>query len=151
MTAKPPSRLWTLTEGMRATYEISAFYALRGAMKTLPKGDGHPVLVLPGFVAGDRSTKPMRSLLSDLGYEAHAWGLGRNLRFNAKREEEMSDLVCRIYEQSGKQKVSLVGWSLGGVFARELAKLHPEKTRLVISLGSPISPCLLYTSDAADE
>ena len=146
MTAKPPSLFWTLTEGARATYEFGAFYALRGAMKTLPRGDGHPVLVLPGFVASDRSTKPMRSLLRDLGYDAHAWGLGRNLRFNAKREQEMSDLIDRIYETSGQRKISIVGWSLGGVFARELAKMHPEKIRLVISLGSPISPDRRHSS-----
>lgn len=136
--ARPPSLFWTLTEG-RAVYELGAFYLLRKALKTLPKGDGHPVLVLPGFLAGDRSTKPMRRLLDDLGYESHAWGLGQNLRFNAKREEEMNDLICRIHERTG-QKVSLVGWSLGGVFARELAKRYPDKVRLVITLGSPISP-----------
>lgn len=140
MSAKPPNILLTLTEGARATYEIGAFVALRGALKTLPKGDGHPVIVLPGFVASDRSTRPLRNLLKDLGYDAHAWGLGRNLRFNAEREKAMRELVCRVYEQSGGRKISLIGWSLGGVFARELAKQFPEKVRLVISLGSPISP-----------
>ena len=144
--ARPPHIFWTLTEGARATYEIGAFYALRSAMSALPKGDGHPVLVLPGFVASDRSTRPMRNLLSQLGYDTHAWGLGRNLRFNAEREQEMGDLLERIFQQSGGRKVSIVGWSLGGVFARELAKLYPEKVRLVISLGSPISPNRNYSS-----
>lgn len=138
-TAKPPSFLLTLTEGARATYEIGTFFAFRSAMKALPKGDGHPVIVLPGFVASDRSTKPMRNLLTELGYDTHAWGLGRNLRFNAEREKEMLDLLCSVYERSGRRKVSLIGWSLGGVFAREIAKRHPDKVRIVISLGSPIS------------
>lgn len=142
--ARPPSLFWTLTEG-RAVYELGAFYLLRKALKQLPKGDGHPVLVLPGFLAGDRSTGPMRRLLDDLGYESHAWGLGQNLRFNAAREEEMNDLLCRIHERSGR-KVSIVGWSLGGVFARELAKRYPDKVRGVISLGSPISPDRSHTN-----
>ncbi len=146
MTAKPPHVLLTLTEGARATYEIGAFYALRKAMRGLPKGDGHPVLVLPGFVASDRSTRPMRRLLKDLGYDAHAWGLGRNLKFNSARERAMEGRLCHIFEQSGGRKVSLIGWSLGGVFARELAKRFPDQVRLVISLGSPISPDRRYSS-----
>ena len=135
--AKPPHPFWTLTEG-RAIFELGAFGLLRKRMLDLPKGDGHPVLVLPGFMASDRSTKPMRRLFKDLGYNAYGWGLGRNVRFNEVREREMSDLVERIYAENGR-KLSIVGWSLGGVFARELAKLHPDIVRLVVSLGSPIS------------
>ncbi|MEL6726990.1 MAG: alpha/beta hydrolase [Pseudomonadota bacterium] len=135
--AKPPHPFWTLTEG-RAIFELGAFGLLRNQMKNLPKGDGHPVLVLPGFMASDRSTRPMRRLFDDLGYKSYAWGLGRNVRFNEKREQEMSDLVERIYEENG-EKLSIVGWSLGGVFARELAKMHPDIIRFVISLGSPIT------------
>ncbi len=136
--AKPPSLFWTLTEG-RSIFELASFYALGGLLRQLPKGDGHPVLVLPGFMAGDRSTKPMRNLLTDLGYDAHGWGLGRNVRIDATREEEMNALLHRIYTDSGNRKVSIVGWSLGGVFAREIAKAAPEMVRQVISLGSPIS------------
>jgi pimeloyl-ACP methyl ester carboxylesterase len=136
-TAKPPHLFWTLTEG-RWMVEYGAFRLARRALKDLPKGDGHPVLFLPGFLAGDASTKPMRSLFADLGYEPHGWGLGQNLRFNEHREREMADLVTRLYQRAGR-KISIVGWSLGGVFARELAKMHPEKVRAVISLGSPIS------------
>ena len=135
--AKPPHPFWTMTE-FRALFELGSFGLLRNAMKRLPKGDGHSVLVLPGFFASDTSTRPLRRLLSDLNYDSHAWGMGRNLRFNEKRERQMHDLVERIYRESG-QKLSIVGWSLGGVFARELAKGHPEKVRMVISLGSPIT------------
>lgn len=136
-TAKPPHLFWTLTEG-RSIYELGAFSVLRNAMKDLPKGDGHPVLVLPGFLATDLSTRPMRSLLEDLNYEPHGWGLGQNLKFDEHREREMADLITRIHKRAGR-KISLIGWSLGGVFARELAKMHPEKVRFVITLGSPIS------------
>ena len=135
--ARPPHPFWTLTEG-RAVFEFGAFGLLRRRMRSLPKGDGHPVLVLPGFMASDHSTRPMRRLFDDLGYKSYGWGLGRNVRFNEKREREMSDLVERIYEETG-EKLSIVGWSLGGVFARELAKMHPDIVRTVISLGSPIS------------
>ena len=135
--AKAPSLFWTLTEG-RAIFELQSFYAMRLAMKMLPKGDGHAVLVLPGFVASDLSTRPLRGVLKDLGYEAHGWGLGRNLTFNEEREQEMTSLLDRIYQSQGRP-VSIIGWSLGGVFARELAKWFPEKVRSVISLGSPIS------------
>ncbi|HBK91427.1 MAG TPA: alpha/beta hydrolase [Parvularcula sp.] len=134
---KPPSIFWTLMEG-RAAFEFGSFLSLRLAMRSLPKGDGHPVLVLPGFVASDFSTRPLRGVLKDLGYKTYGWGLGRNLKFNDAREAEMLALVNRIYDQHG-QKLSIIGWSLGGVFARELAKRAPEKVRFVISLGSPIT------------
>lgn len=147
IASKPPSLFWTLTEG-RAIFELGAFGVLRKPLKNLPKGDGHPVLVMPGFMASDMSTRPMRRLLDDLGYETFGWGLGRNVRFNEKREAEMSDLIERIFKQTG-QKLSIVGWSLGGVFARELAKLHPNKVRFVISLGSPISNDRRYSAPSA--
>jgi pimeloyl-ACP methyl ester carboxylesterase len=134
---KPPSIFWTLLEG-RAAFEFGSFYSLRPFMRHLPKGDGHPVLVLPGFVASDVSTRPLRGLLKDLGYAPFGWGLGRNLKFNDAREAEMRALVDRIYDEHGR-KLSIIGWSLGGVFARELAKRAPEKVRAVISLGSPIT------------
>lgn len=133
---RPPSKILALAEG-RAVFELAAFLATRPLLGTLPKGDGHPVLVLPGFLASDTSTAPMRQLLSDLGYESHGWELGRNLRVDQERVHDMEALLLRIHHESGR-KVSIVGWSLGGVFARELAKLHPHAVRQVISLGSPI-------------
>lgn len=141
---RAPSLFWTLTEG-RAWFELGSFGLLRQAMTHLPKGDGHSVLVLPGFLATDRSTKPMRGLLNDLGYDAHGWSLGRNLKFDEVREKELNDLVERVYDRQG-QKISIIGWSLGGVFARELAKMHPDKVRSVISLGSPITNNRRYSS-----
>ncbi|MCL4671428.1 MAG: alpha/beta hydrolase [Sphingomonadaceae bacterium] len=137
-TARPPSRLWTLAEPGRALGELASFYALRPLLRTLPKGDGHGVLVLPGFMASDSSTAPLRSLLRDLGYHAAGWGLGRNVRVDNARVAAMAECVDRLADQTGR-KISIVGWSLGGVFARELAKQAPDKVRLVISLGSPIS------------
>ncbi len=132
-----PRRIFTLTEG-RAMFELGAFFATRPLLGTLPKGDGHSVLCLPGFMATNSSTAPMRGLLNQLGYDAHGWDSGRNLRVDNELVERLESQITRLYEASGR-KVSLVGWSLGGVIARELAKLHPDKARLVISLGSPIT------------
>ncbi|MBX7532194.1 alpha/beta hydrolase [Qipengyuania sp. 1XM1-15A] len=117
--------------------ELASFYALRPLMGQLPKGDGHGVLVLPGFMASDYSTGPLRRLLCDLGYDCAGWNLGRNIKVDQARIEAMMDCVDELHGRSGRP-ISIVGWSLGGVFARELAKLAPEKVRLVISLGSPI-------------
>ena len=143
-TARPPHLLLTLTEG-RAVFELGWFVALRRAMKRLPKGDGHAVIVLPGFLAGDTSTRPMRGLLDDLGYATYGWDLGRNLRFTSDREQALYDLLDRVHAESG-QPVSLIGWSLGGLFAREMAKHSPDKVRSVISLGSPLSNDRGYTN-----
>lgn len=135
--ARPPSRLWTLAEG-RAFLELGAFYLSRPLLSQLPRGDGHTVKVLPGFMATNTSTTPMRRLLSDLGYDAHGWDSGRNVRVDNELIDRLETQLMRLNDESGR-KVSLVGWSLGGVLARELAKLHPDRVRLVISLGSPIS------------
>ncbi|MEL7453009.1 MAG: alpha/beta hydrolase, partial [Pseudomonadota bacterium] len=136
-TGRRAPLIWTLTEG-RGLFDLGSFRLLKTAMQRLPRGDGHCVLVLPGFLAGDGSTRPLRGLLRDLGYDAQGWGMGQNLRFNAERDRQMMDLVERVYAQKGR-KISLIGWSLGGVFAREIAKGVPEKVRCVITLGSPIS------------
>ncbi|WP_341711455.1 alpha/beta fold hydrolase [Erythrobacter sp.] len=136
--ARPPHTLLMLTEPPRAMGELASFYALRPLMRRLPKGDGHGVLVLPGFMASDSSTAPLRSLLNSLGYDAVGWNLGRNVRVDNARIAAMMACVDTLHERTGG-KISIVGWSLGGVFARELAKLAPEKVRMVISLGSPIS------------
>ncbi|MFT7524903.1 MAG: pimeloyl-ACP methyl ester carboxylesterase [Arenicella sp.] len=123
---------------VRAVFEWQSFYLLRGLMRRLPKGDGHPVIVFPGFVSSDLATRPMRSLFDDLGYSTYGWGLGRNLIFDQKREKQMRNLLKNVYQKEGRQ-VSLIGWSLGGLFAREVAKANPEYVRCVISMGSPIS------------
>lgn len=136
--ARPPSALLTLAEPGRAMGELASFYALRPLLTMLPKGDGHGVLVLPGFMAGDVSTAPLRSLLRDLGYDAVGWKLGRNVRVDEARVSAMMACLDALFARTGR-KVSIVGWSLGGVFARELAKQAPDKVRCVVSLGSPIS------------
>ena len=135
---RPPSDWLALTEAPRALFEFASFLALRPALSFLPRGDGHPVLVLPGFMASDTSTAPLRNLLVDLGYDAVGWELGRNVQITTARVKAMGDALNDLCERSGRT-VSVVGWSLGGLLARELAKLHPEAVRQVISLGSPLT------------
>lgn len=137
LARKAQFEFWRSVEP-RAVFEWQGFYALRPLLKRLPKGDGHPVIVFPGFVSSDRATKPLRGLLDDLGYESHGWGLGSNILFDDELENEMIALVREVAQDSGR-KVTLIGWSLGGLYAREVAKTCPDQVRAVISLGSPIS------------
>ena len=134
---KPPSKLLFLAEG-RAVWEAWATVALWPALQKAPRGDGHPVLVLPGLAASDASTTLLRRYLKNRGYDARGWGQGRNLGPRPGVEEGMTDLLHRMQAQSGR-KVSLVGWSLGGVYARLLASKFPDMVRNVITLGSPIA------------
>ena len=82
---------------------------------TAPRGDGHPVLVLPGFITTDRSTIALRKFLQSKGWDAHGWELGRNFGPIAGIEEGMARRVTELCAKTGR-KVSLVGWSLGGVY-----------------------------------
>lgn len=133
---RPPSRALLFLEG-RALHELGAFMMLRPWLAAAPRGDGHPVLVLPGLLASDLSTRPLRSFLRAQGYAAHGWNQGRNLGLRPGIEPAMLDRIDELFERYGQRKISLVGWSLGGIYARQLAKRSPGKVRAVISLGSP--------------
>jgi pimeloyl-ACP methyl ester carboxylesterase len=136
MTAvRPPSRLLFLLEG-RALLELATLPYWIPVMRRLPRGDGHPVLVLPGFLASSRSTAPLRSFLKHRGYDAKRWKLGRNMGFHQALGRALNQRVRDLHQLSGR-RVSLIGWSLGGVYAREMARDLPELVRQVITLGSP--------------
>jgi hypothetical protein len=132
----PPSRRLLLAEA-RAVYELAAFLWAYPWLRLLPAGDGHPVMVFPGLAASDVSTVPLRTFLSDRGYAAHGWDLGRNRGLKPGLNEFKLDRLRELRRRHGR-KVSLIGWSLGGIFARELAKRAPEDVRQVITLGSPV-------------
>lgn len=134
---QPPSRLLQLLEG-RAPWELGATVGMWPWLKLAPAGDGHPVLVLPGLVASDLSTRVLRRYLRERGYRVHGWGLGRNMGLRQGVEELMFEKLHAMYRRYG-QKVSIVGWSLGGVYARVLAKHHPDEVRSVVTLGSPFA------------
>ena len=105
---------------------------------TTPRGDGHPVLVFPGLAASDQSTAPMRRYLRDRGYDARAWDLGRNLGPGKGVIEACFEKVRQVRAETGR-KVSLIGWSLGGIYAREAAKVAAQDVRSVITLGTPFT------------
>ncbi|NVN84511.1 MAG: alpha/beta hydrolase [Rhodopseudomonas sp.] len=132
-----PSKALMFLEG-RALHEFGAFLGALPLLSLAPKGDGHPVLVLPGLVASDSSTKPLRSFLKSRGYAVSGWGQGRNLGLRAGVRDGMVELLRELSDSHGR-KVSLVGWSLGGLYARQLAKLMPDRVRSVITLGSPFA------------
>ncbi|MEM9704589.1 MAG: alpha/beta hydrolase [Pseudomonadota bacterium] len=136
---KPPSAPLLPVDVGRAMVEASAFPATRPFLSLAPDGDGHPVLVCPPFLASDVSTSFLRQYLRTKNYYVYRWKLGRNLgpQILGPDQVKLRDRIVEIYEKTHR-RVSLIGWSLGGVLARELAKQHPDMVRQVITLGSPI-------------
>jgi hypothetical protein len=102
-----------------------------------PRGDGHPVLVIPGFLAGPLSTDLLRDVVRRLGYRVYDWGLGYNVGYRASMTEALPERLCHIRERADGRRVSIIGWSAGGIYARELARAFPDDVRSVITLGSP--------------
>ena len=105
---------------------------------TIAAGSGQPVMALPGYLTGDASSIRLRRSLKAAGYAAYGWGLGQN---RGARADLLDRLGARIAELADRhrQPVGLIGWSLGGVFAREVAKARPDQVSLVVTLGSPFS------------
>jgi len=132
----PPTLTERLWSEQRAILELGAFGAAWPWFSLLPRGDGGPVLVLPGFAGSDWSTLALRSVLRNLGHDAQGWGLGRNDGPHPDLLRGMVDRLEEVQRASGRT-VSVVGWSLGGVYARGLARHSPHRVRQVISMGSP--------------
>jgi pimeloyl-ACP methyl ester carboxylesterase len=124
------------TEPVRTLAGAGAFVASLPLLRLAPRGEPHPVLVLPGLLASDLSTRTLRAWLGRLGHPVVGWALGRNRGPTEEVVNELPLLVDRLARQHGTQ-VSVVGWSLGGIYARRLARQVPRQVRQVISLGSP--------------
>ena len=134
------NRRLALAEGPRVLSEIASLLSAAPFLYNAPRGDGHPVLVMPGFGAGDRSTRVIRGFLGSMGYKTHPWKLGTNLGpMMSGLPVQLAARLDEVFVSNGEQPVSLVGWSLGGVYARLLAQLFPDKVRQVITLGSPFA------------
>ena len=136
MRKDAPSLLWYLTDPARAAWEYGALLGSAALLAELPRGDDHPVLVLPGLMAGDGSTLTLRAILRRLGYYVHGWQLGRNIGPTARAVSGMRARLDELHTRHGR-RVSVLGWSLGGIYARELARRSPDAVRQVITLGSP--------------
>jgi pimeloyl-ACP methyl ester carboxylesterase len=134
---RPPGWLKLMLEA-RAPAEFGAGLLSLMFTHRLPRGDGQPVVVFPGLAASDTSTLLLRQFMRRLGYPGYGWAQGFNV---GPRHGVVAGCRERLVEIADKygRKVSLVGWSLGGVYAREVAKLHPELVRQVITLGSPFA------------
>ena len=141
---RAPSLFMMLAEA-RSVFELNSSLLLSPLLMRAPRGDGHPVLALPGFLASDLSMALMRRYLKELGYDTHAWNLGRNLGGVASRRDALRALLTQIHQTTGK-KVSIVGWSLGGIYARDLALQLPDMVRAVITLGSPFANDITATN-----
>lgn len=133
----PPSLYLRTLEG-RAPLEAMTSLALWPLLVAGPRGDGHSVLVLPGLLASDDSTEMLRAYLRQRGFEAVGWGQGNNHGPRPGVVDGCLKLLRHLQQRSGR-KVSLVGQSLGGVYARLLAAMASDSVRLVITLGSPLA------------
>ena len=139
-----PKLLLSSLELVRGLLEYTSAVILKSSLEYLsPKGDGHPVIIFPGLAASDGSLNYLRTFLDDIGYKTYSWGQGYNF---GPREginpflEKLQKKLAEVYAANGNRKVTLIGWSLGGIYVRELAKLNPEMVRNVITLGTPFRP-----------
>jgi pimeloyl-ACP methyl ester carboxylesterase len=123
---------------LRALLELAVLPWSIPLLATAPRGDGHPVLLLPGFMGSEVSLIALELFLRNRGYAVETWGLGRNVGFHAKHANALEQKIRYLHHKTGR-KVSLVGWSLGGVFALYGAHQVSECVRSVVTLGSPLS------------
>ena len=137
--SSPPLKLLGM-EPIRAAVEYASMRLTRRQL-SLPRGDGHAVVVFPGLAGAARSTRPILQLCSALGYDAVDWGLGLNRGPKGDVKQWLEDLAAHVDALTSKHttRISLVGWSLGGLYAREVAKIIPRRVRCVITLGTPFA------------
>jgi pimeloyl-ACP methyl ester carboxylesterase len=132
-----PHALTSLLEG-RGLLEMALLPVSLPLLLEAPAGDGHPVLLVPGFMASESSLIALKLFLQNKGYDVHTWGLGRNMGFRSKHANALPQKIRYLNHVTGK-KVSLVGWSLGGVFSMYGAQNALECVRSIVTLGSPVS------------
>jgi pimeloyl-ACP methyl ester carboxylesterase len=137
----PPPAVLALLEAPRALAEFASFVALGRLLSVGREGHGRPVLVLPGLLGDDRSTRPLRRLLKFAGYAAYGWRLGTNIGPTRRIIRGLDAVLAEIVDRHG-EPASLIGWSLGGMLAHDIAGRHPAAVDRLITLGSP-----LYSTD----
>jgi len=144
---RPPSGLAWAAELPRALVGLIELGFSAGSFKHLPRGDGRPVLQLPGLINSDRSNIVLDRLLSRLGYRTFGWKLGRNFgtRSVGPEAERLIARVEQVYAETG-EKVTLIGVSLGGIMSRIVAHRRPELVREVITISSPFAGSVRTTN-----
>lgn len=140
-----PSRLATLLE-LRAPLDWASLIVHAPWLATAPRGDGRPVMLIPGYQADESSMRPLARYLRFLGYDSYDWGFGRNRGDVEQDIRRVGQRAAALCEELDGQTVTLIGWSLGGVAAREAARLYEPAVREVITLGTPIVGGPKYTS-----
>jgi pimeloyl-ACP methyl ester carboxylesterase len=132
-----PSWFWYFTEGIRTTFQLIRCMMFMWFHKYKNQGDGHPVIVVPGFLGSDLSTTLLRKFLTKSGYRAYGWELGRNLG-NLDDLPKLAQRIESVYQEH-QRPVTVIGWSLGGIYVRECARLNTALIRQIITLGSPFA------------
>jgi len=124
-------------EPLRAVIEYASMQLMNTT--SFPQGDGHPVVIFPGLVSAQNSTAPLKDFCSRLGYTAYDWGLGINTGPEGDVDAWIDRLASHVRDLTSphRQQISLIGWSLGGICAREVAKQLPGRVRQVITMGTP--------------
>lgn len=142
---EPPSRLATLLE-LRAPLDWASLLYRAPQLAAAPRGDGRPVMLIPGYGTDETSMRPLGRYLEFLGYDVYDWAQGRN-RGDVENDIRRVGLRAQeIHIARDGEPVTLIGWSLGGVAAREAARLFEDAVREVITLGTPIIGGPKYTS-----
>jgi len=147
LPSKPPSLLAAVPRQLEAFVELARLARARARLAAAPRGDGGPVLVFPGMGVGDVSTRAIRHTLRRLGHDARPWRLGRNRPDVAAFLERLLPRLEAL-AAARRRRVALVGWSLGGILARELARLRPDLVHRVVTLGSPVVGGFRHTAVA---
>ncbi|MFC7725954.1 alpha/beta fold hydrolase [Nocardioides sp. GCM10028917] len=142
-----PPTPWTMLGELAAPLDAARLVAALPRLAAAPRGDGHLVVDIPGWKAPELTGAPLRAYLTRLGYDARGWGFGTNTGDPRRDVERLSARVLELVEEKG-QPASLVGWSLGGVIAREVARRHPDAVRRVITYGTPVAGGARHTSVA---
>jgi len=146
--AKQPGRFTALRE-LRAPLDWATLLLRAPELRKAPRGDGRPVMLLPGYGTDEYAMRPLRRYLRYLGYDVYDWGLGRNRGDVDGDVRRIGERLGSLSDELAGEPITLIGWSLGGVIARETARHYPARVREVITLGSPIIGGPKYTAVAA--
>lgn len=133
--AWPP--LFNLLFELRLPVELMSYWAAMPWLGRLPQGDGHPVMVIPGLATNDWAMSPLRDFIHSRGYQTEGWSRFLNIGPTPKVMERIDQQAEEIFQKANGRKISLVGWSLGGFYARHIARKHPDRVRQIITLASP--------------